>query len=287
MTTPRGTSSRSATWRGSASISGRAWSAARTSSAWRCSRRTSPGPTSRAQSRACRREPRAGLDAARRLPGRVRRAVRGGDAQPAELAILGVVVLAAMYGLLFLAFRKPPSRAASCSSTCRWRSSAGWRPWRSAAGGLSVASLVGFITLFGIATRNGVLLVSHYQHLMRDEGLSLREAVLRGSRERLAPVLMTALTAGSRAHPPDRWRQASRQRDPEPDGRGHPRRPSHLDVPEPGRRARAFRALGRRERASAVPRGERVKPPWLEGRRGVCSCTATRYADIHHRHPHR
>ena len=61
-------------------------------------------------------------------------------------------------------------------------------------GVLNVATMVGFITLFGIAVRNGILLVSHYNHLL-DEGHSLRDAVVRGSMERLNPILMTALTA--------------------------------------------------------------------------------------------
>lgn len=61
-------------------------------------------------------------------------------------------------------------------------------------GVLSIPSIIGFITLFGIATRNGILLVSRYQHL-KEEGMGLMERIISGSRDRLNPILMTALTA--------------------------------------------------------------------------------------------
>src|SRR5260370_6047797 len=65
-----------------------------------------------------------------------------------------------------------------------------------AGGILSLASIVGFTTLFGIATRNGIMLISHVRHL-REQGVSdLRAAVMQGASERLAPILMTALAAG-------------------------------------------------------------------------------------------
>ena len=59
---------------------------------------------------------------------------------------------------------------------------------------ISIPAIIGFISLFGIATRNGILLVSHYNHL-RSEGMSLHDSVIHGSLDRLNPILMTALTS--------------------------------------------------------------------------------------------
>ena len=60
---------------------------------------------------------------------------------------------------------------------------------------ISIASMVGFITLFGISIRNGILLVNHYNHLMQRENVSISDAIVHGSMERLVPILMTALGA--------------------------------------------------------------------------------------------
>ncbi|MBK6911368.1 MAG: efflux RND transporter permease subunit [bacterium] len=61
---------------------------------------------------------------------------------------------------------------------------------------VSVAALVGFVTLFGIAARNGILMIAHFHDLIDEQGLGAREAIVRGSLERMNPILMTAMCAG-------------------------------------------------------------------------------------------
>ena len=113
-----------------------------------------------------------------------------------RLMVLGVGVIVGVFMLLVLAFGR--SRDALLIMVNLPLALIGGVVGVFLAGGvLSVASMIGFITLFGIATRNGIMLVSHIHHLMSEEGVTdFREAVERGARERLVPILMTAMAAG-------------------------------------------------------------------------------------------
>ncbi|NQU25848.1 MAG: efflux RND transporter permease subunit [Candidatus Nealsonbacteria bacterium] len=125
----------------------------------------------------------------------------GGQFESAEsasnlLLILGLAVLACIFLLLQMVFRSVGD-AVLIMLSLLLAMIGGILGVYLSGGVLSLASLVGFITLLGIATRNGIMLVSHIRYLQTHEGVTdFREAVRRGSVERLAPVLMTALTTG-------------------------------------------------------------------------------------------
>jgi CzcA family heavy metal efflux pump len=113
-----------------------------------------------------------------------------------DLLMLGAGVVVGIFLLLYLAFRN--GRDALLVMLNLPLALIGGVVGLFVSGGVvSVASLVGFIALLGIATRNGVMLVAHFRHLVQDEGMvDLRAVVRRGAMERLAPILMTALSAG-------------------------------------------------------------------------------------------
>lgn len=128
------------------------------------------------------------------------RLVFGGQFESAarSLATIGVlsgVVLLGMYGLLFFAFSSH-RQALIVLVNLPLAVVGGVVAVVLGNGVLSVASLLGFITLFGIAVRNGVLMVTRYQQLLERGQTTVRAAVVLGSEERMPPVMMTALTAG-------------------------------------------------------------------------------------------
>jgi Cu/Ag efflux pump CusA len=125
----------------------------------------------------------------------------GGQFQSAEetsrlLTLLGIVVVIGIGFLLNVVFRS--ARATLLIMVNLPLALIGGVLGVYLSGGvLSVASLIGFITVFGIAARNGIMLISHIRNLQEFEGVTdFREAVYRGAMERLAPILMTALCAG-------------------------------------------------------------------------------------------
>ncbi len=113
-----------------------------------------------------------------------------------RLTVLGIAVVAGLFMILVLAFGRARD-ALLVMLNLPLALIGGVAGVYLSGGVLNVATMIGFITLFGIATRNGIMLVSHIHHLIEREGVTdFREAVVRGAEERLMPILMTAMAAG-------------------------------------------------------------------------------------------
>jgi Cu/Ag efflux pump CusA len=112
------------------------------------------------------------------------------------IALLSLVSLATIFAILFSRYRSAALALIVMGSVPLALIGSVAALWL-AGQPLSVASMIGFITLTGIAARNGILKISHYINLALHEGMPFgRELIVRGSLERMTPVLMTALSAG-------------------------------------------------------------------------------------------
>jgi multidrug efflux pump subunit AcrB len=115
------------------------------------------------------------------------------QASSSRLTLLGILAVASIFFILLADFKSP--RVATLVFLTLPFALVGAIVAAFMTGGvLSLGSLVGLVTVIGISARNGVMLISHFRHLELREGVAFgRELVLRGSEERLAPILMTAL----------------------------------------------------------------------------------------------
>lgn len=113
-----------------------------------------------------------------------------------NILLIGLVAVIAIYFLLYTSFEN--FRLATLTFvTLPWALVGGVLAAYLNGGILSLGSLVGLLTILGIATRNGIMMISHFQHLEKEEGESFGPALVqRGARERIAPIMMTALTTG-------------------------------------------------------------------------------------------
>ncbi|MFO8020988.1 MAG: efflux RND transporter permease subunit [Perlabentimonas sp.] len=109
-----------------------------------------------------------------------------------RLLLASILSIAAIFLLLYHELRQPMLSAIVLANLPLALIGGVLAIWFSS-GVLSIPAIIGFITLFGIATRNGILLISRYESL-KNKGLSLIERIVEGSRDRLLPILMTALT---------------------------------------------------------------------------------------------
>jgi CzcA family heavy metal efflux pump len=118
------------------------------------------------------------------------------EAAQRNLLLAGSIAVIAIFFLLYTSFNN--WRLATLTFfTLPWALVGGLLAAYFSNGVLSLGSLVGLLTILGIATRNGIMMISHFQHLEHEEGMPFGlDLVMRGARERIAPIMMTALTTG-------------------------------------------------------------------------------------------